>query len=468
MRADLRRADPAAASEGLDAVKGGESWHQDGLPLLSPDRLGEVLASVADLILVIDEEGRVMGVTASSGLREAESWRGLDLRDALTRESVPKLEEALAALKAGKAPAPAEMNHPLRGGGQLCVRYGFHPLPEGGALLAGRDLGPIAELQSRLVEAQVAVEREYERLQSLDTRFRVLLSQVGDPILILAEGTGRIEDLNPAAATLIGTPREELQGAALSDVMGGVTASALSASEGMGVRASLSGERSVEVRATSFRAGGERLLLAVLSPEEAAPPRDRLTGSLRALWRAAPEGFVLTDARGIVVEASDGFLALIDASGAAEIRGRSLAGHLGRGQTDLKVLLDGAGRGGAVRGFATRLLAQTGRETPVEISATALDGEGPAFGFVLRDVARAERGGPAMGEDDAASVAGLVGNAPLREIVADTTDVVEKMCIETAVDLTGNNRVAAAEMLGLSRQSLYVKLRKYGLLNKGS
>jgi DNA-binding protein Fis len=40
------------------------------------------------------------------------------------------------------------------------------------------------------------------------------------------------------------------------------------------------------------------------------------------------------------------------------------------------------------------------------------------------------------------------------------------MCIETAVQMTGNNRVAAAEMLGLSRQSLYVKLRKFGLLNR--
>jgi DNA-binding protein Fis len=61
----------------------------------------------------------------------------------------------------------------------------------------------------------------------------------------------------------------------------------------------------------------------------------------------------------------------------------------------------------------------------------------------------------------------LVGSAPLKDIVSATTDVVEKMCIETAVDLTRNNRVAAAEMLGLSRQSLYVNLRKYGLLNKG-
>ena len=54
----------------------------------------------------------------------------------------------------------------------------------------------------------------------------------------------------------------------------------------------------------------------------------------------------------------------------------------------------------------------------------------------------------------------------LKDIVAETTDVIEKMCIETALELTRNNRVAAADMLSLSRQSLYVKLRKYGLLNK--
>ena len=35
------------------------------------------------------------------------------------------------------------------------------------------------------------------------------------------------------------------------------------------------------------------------------------------------------------------------------------------------------------------------------------------------------------------------------------------------MELTDNNRVAAAEMLGLSRQSLYFKLRKYGLLQQG-
>ena len=41
--------------------------------------------------------------------------------------------------------------------------------------------------------------------------------------------------------------------------------------------------------------------------------------------------------------------------------------------------------------------------------------------------------------------------------------MIEKMCIQSALELTQNNRASAAEMLGLSRQSLYIKLHRYGI-----
>jgi DNA-binding NtrC family response regulator len=47
--------------------------------------------------------------------------------------------------------------------------------------------------------------------------------------------------------------------------------------------------------------------------------------------------------------------------------------------------------------------------------------------------------------------------------VRETTDLIERLCIEAALELTHDNRASAAEMLGLSRQSLYVKLHRYGL-----
>ncbi|MEO0865706.1 MAG: helix-turn-helix domain-containing protein, partial [Pseudomonadota bacterium] len=123
--------------------------------------------------------------------------------------------------------------------------------------------------------------------------------------------------------------------------------------------------------------------------------------------------------------------------------------------------------------FASKLVNDLGARVPVEISAAKLeDAQNPSVALIIREVSRIEsmRNKPEAGgqtlPDPGRNVMDLVGSASLKDIVAETTDVVEKMCIETAVNLTRNNRVAAAEMLGLSRQSLYVKLRKYGLLSK--
>ena len=62
----------------------------------------------------------------------------------------------------------------------------------------------------------------------------------------------------------------------------------------------------------------------------------------------------------------------------------------------------------------------------------------------------------------------LVGRVSLREIVSETTDVSERMCIEAALNLTSNNRASAAEIWGVSRQTLYSKLNRFGLGNSAA
>ena len=53
----------------------------------------------------------------------------------------------------------------------------------------------------------------------------------------------------------------------------------------------------------------------------------------------------------------------------------------------------------------------------------------------------------------------------LKELVRESSDLVEKLCIEAALELTKNNRASAAALLGLSRQSLYSKLHRFGMGN---
>ncbi len=90
----------------------------------------------------------------------------------------------------------------------------------------------------------------------------------------------------------------------------------------------------------------------------------------------------------------------------------------------------------------------------------------PCLGFTIRNVGRRLNADARAGRELPRSVeqlTELVGRVPLKELVREATDLIERLCIEAALELTQDNRASAAEMLGLSRQSLYVKLRRYGL-----
>ena len=207
-----------------------------------------------------------------------------------------------------------------------------------------------------------------------------------------------------------------------------------------------------------------------IADEDDVGAEDELSENLLAFYQEGVDAIVFTDENGMIQAANESFLGFVDTSHLTRLKSRSIGDFFARGAIDLKVLVENARRVGQMRVYATKLVSEYGSQLPVEISATWLnDRTHPSVVFVIRDASRAEavrRPGPAMSEEGVASVMELVGSASLKEIVPDTTDVVEKMCIETAVELTRNNRVAAAEMLGLSRQSLYVKLRKYGILSR--
>ena len=85
---------------------------------------------------------------------------------------------------------------------------------------------------------------------------------------------------------------------------------------------------------------------------------------------------------------------------------------------------------------------------------------------MIHSVARRGRQSQPAAEDQARSaeqLAELVGRVPLKQLVRQTVELTERMCIEASLRLTGDNRAAAAQMLGLSRQSLYDKLHRYDL-----
>jgi transcriptional regulator PpsR len=475
-------AEPARVSS-----RGVKYWSGGTIPLVAPDLLGGIIASAADIALVISDVGEILSVLVNPEHEAHEKlthWEGRDIREVLTHESRAKIDRLLEAIGAGSDVAPAiEVNHAENGTWEFPIRYTFHHVgPDGALLMLGRDLRPVAEMQQQLVRAQLALERDYEAHREFDTRYRVLLETTREALVFVTASTGRIADINTAAAALFGAKRDELggqpaetlfasDGARDADLLDRLTTAAMADGVASVPQIVARTGRSVSVHPSLFRAGGERMFLLRIEPQVSDElPIDELTENLTSFYNTGPEAIVFTDRDGVIQAANEAFLTLGDVALPALAKGKSLADFLVRGSVDLKVLIDNATRTGQMRLYATRILSAYGSQVAVEISATYLsDRAHPCVVFVMRDASRAEslrKSGANMSEAGVKSVMELVGSASLKDIVAETTDVVEKMCIETAVELTRNNRVAAAEMLGLSRQSLYVKLRKYGLINR--
>ncbi len=474
-----------ASEAGTVSSRGTRYWSSGAIPLIGPDVLGDIISTASDLAIVISDVGEVLSVLVNPthpSFGNLDHWEGRSIRDFLTSESVPKLDRQLTAFSSGTGGTRAmELNHSDNVNWAFPVRYTLHQIgPDGALLMLGRDLRPIAEMQEQLVSAQMALERDYETQREYDTRFRVLMDGIREAMVFVSVSSGRITDVNSAAAKLFGTPTSDLQNSAFGPEFDNrkkgelietlITAAISDAAKPVEVTLRRSKKR-VLLKPKMFRAAGERFLLIRLeSADDTEPAADALTENLNALYQEGADGIVFTDRDGVITAANEAFLNLADVAHVTLLRGKPLADHLSRGTVDTKVMTENASRSGQMPMYATKLVSEHGGETSVEISTTYLaDRTSPAFVFVIRDASRAEASrqpGIAVSDDGMRSVMELVGSATLKDIVSETTDVVEKMCIETAVELTRNNRVAAAEMLGLSRQSLYVKLRKYGLLSK--
>ena len=182
-----------------------------------------------------------------------------------------------------------------------------------------------------------------------------------------------------------------------------------------------------------------------------------------------PDGLVVTDRDLNILTENSAFLDLVHLPTPEQANGEILTRFLGRPGVDRNILLENLVKYGVVRNFPTVLQTQFGELEDVEVCAVSVaEGEESFYGFSIRRVSRREmeRGQqPLELVRSPADMSELVGRVSLKEIVRDTTDFVERLCIEAALDLTGNNRASAAEILGVSRQSLYSKLHRLGIGN---
>ena len=180
-----------------------------------------------------------------------------------------------------------------------------------------------------------------------------------------------------------------------------------------------------------------------------------------------PDALLQLDHSGRITAANGVFLQWIQEPSDRHVLGRNADDWLGRTGVDLQVLLDNLSQRSVVTRFASTLRTQAQGFTDIEISGSSRSHSSDnEYLLFLRDTSRRIHHRETTVEALPSSIEEItsrVGQTPLKDLVRESTDVIEALCIESALKLTRNNRASAAELLGLSRQSLYTKLRRFGI-----
>jgi transcriptional regulator PpsR len=436
-----------------------------------------------DIKLVLDPEGVIRQVVVANDMADepVDDWLGMHWWQTVGEVDSQRVTQFLRrAMDQGTSPFfqvtqrfPSGLDVPVE---YMAVRFDEHE----GLLAIGRDVRAVAQLQSRLAAAQQTMERGSWRLREVETRYRALFESSNDAMLVMRIDDFGIIEANPAAIVALGLaagPEDDITG---RDLLAEIAAADQATFQAAVIRAVEQGQAprilvhlgpdadSWLIRLSSLVADETNLVLVQLHPAGDGRPREQGPSELTMLDLVdrSPEGYAVLDERGTILRANAALLELIQAGGPGAVVGENLGRWLGPPGGDMTMLLELLRSNGMVRVFPGTIVGELDMRTEVEISAVISTHERARYiGVCVRDVSRrldiAEQSVRLGGLLE--SMTKQLGSAKLKSLVASTVGLVERHYIEAALGMTGGNRTAAARVLGISRQSLYIKLARYGI-----
>ncbi|MEM1397594.1 MAG: transcriptional regulator PpsR, partial [Pseudomonadota bacterium] len=343
-------------------------------------------------------------------------------------------------------------------------------------LALGREMRSVAVLQQRLVKTHQELEREYDRLRHAEARYRDLFDAMLEPVMVIDAESYRVLEANPAAKELFDLTREKTRDpfTELLSKEGAKTVSraferAVAVGQSDVGRLKLRRKGEWDIRISAFRQDDAIALIVRFVSGDAGDNETFGRGdqTLASVVESLPDAIVVTSSNLRILRLNSTFMRMIHLVDERRAIGNDLSEWLGRSSTELNMLMSNLKNYGVVKNFATVVRDRFGVEADVEVSAVATPIEDEAvYGFAIRNTARRLDNTPDLSDQLPGSVdkvTSLVGKLPLKEIVRESTDLIERLCIDAALKIADDNRASAAEILGLSRQGLYSKLKRFGI-----
>jgi len=443
----------------------------------------DLVSHVADTVFVMDQNGIIEDVlnTHTPGFSHLKQMIGKSWIESSTPESRKKIEALLSPEDSENQQKWRQINLSIPNNPDLPLMVSVLHLKKDNKILGiGRDIRNLANLQQRLVEAQQAIETDYLRLRFAEARYRQLFDLSINAHVIIDGSTFKIIEANSVAQNLMAEKGRRMLGRSMAEFvdMNDFTQlqELLNASRNIntpkkaGVKLAKNGTLA-EITVNFLREENQTVFLINILPLsqiredlKVDPNNERMLNAIQF----STDAFVITDLEGKIITSNQTFLEMTQVEKASDLQDEPIDNWLGRASIDLRVILNNLKDKNSIKHYITSIVPHgnaSGME--VEVSAVKVVNDLESYiGFSIRHIGqRLSQRSQATSDlkQTATKLTELVGRVPLKDIVSETTDMIEKMCIMSALELTMNNRVSASEMLGLSRQSLYIKMRRFGI-----
>jgi transcriptional regulator PpsR len=428
-----------------------------------------------DITLTIDSEGVIRDAVSSEELSDESlaPWRGRAWEDTVVPDVGSNVTRLMAQSRQSGESSRIQVRQRLPSGREVPIEYTTISLgKKRGFIATGRNLQMISDLQSRLLDAQQAREQDYWKLRDIETRYRALLDATSEAVALVRASNLRVVEANITATKSLGlVPGAEfLPGISARDrksletMLGVVRAQGrapsialhLSSTSPWSLRAS-----QITSDAGSFYLFQMTPLAGVLEPKIAAEALP-----LEDLIQRFPDAIAIVDRDGVIRRANHNFLDMTQVGVESALIGQNLRRWLSQPGADASVILGMVQRHGGIRGMACKLEGDLGSLTDVEVSAVGdRTGQARHFAIILKDVTSRE---PQESRTPVNNLTKRTGSlslpqASLEEIVKESVQEIERRYISEALEKSSGNRTQAAKYLGVSRQSLHMKLNKYKL-----
>ncbi len=425
-----------------------------------------------DITLTLDSNGVIRNAVPSDALADEgiDAWRGRSWTETISPEINPQIRKMIEDMRLNGASSCFQVKQRLPSGRELPFEYTAVSLgKELGFIAIGKNLQAISDLQARLQQAQQERERDHWRFREIETRYKMLFDASTEPAVVVRVTNLRIVEANAAATKRLGLlpgpefhPDMPTRDRKSFDAM---LAKVREQGRAPGIALRLSPSDGLwSLRASLMTTDAGAFYLFQMTPMGGAQvpleALDHLSGD--SIIQRLPDGFVIVDREGVVQRANHTFLDLVQIGAENAVLGEKIERWLSHPGAGVGLILNLVQQHGGVRLLTTVIYGDLGSNTQVEISAVGDKPDQPAyFGLLLRDVTTRLSDGRSLASPGVVDV--YEEGFSLEQLVSASTEAIERKTIVAVLDLCKGNITNAAKRLGLSRQSLHSKLKKYVL-----